>query len=166
MSKQPLTLTLNGEPVETWVWPHQTLLEVLRDELGASEVKYGCGEGVCGTCTVLLDGESVNACTVFAVQVFGREISTVKGLMGEDEALHPLQRHFLENDASQCGFCTAGMLLTAFELLRDRPAASREEIRRGLSGNLCRCTGYTKILDAVEAYANELRAGEPRRNEP
>jgi carbon-monoxide dehydrogenase small subunit len=115
---------------------------------------------------VLLDGESVNSCTVFAVQVFGREISTVKGLMSEDEALHPLQRHFLENDASQCGFCTAGMLLTAVELVRDHPAASREEIRRGLSGNLCRCTGYTKILDAVEAYASELRAGEPRRNEP
>jgi len=128
------------------------LLHVLRDELGATEVKYGCGEGVCSTCTVLLDGESVNSCLLFAVQAAGRRVTTVKGLADSD-GLHPLQESFLRHGASQCGYCTPGMLLVAFEFLREHPAPTREEIRFALSGNLCRCTGYTKIVDAVQASA-------------
>ena len=152
MTRRALAFELNGRPVEVWVQPHRTLLDVLREDLGATEVKYGCGEGVCGTCTVLLDGESVNACTMLAVQVQGRAVTTVKGLGADGEA-HPLQRAFLEHGGSQCGFCTPGMLLVAEEFVRDHPAASREDVRAALAGNLCRCTGYAKILDAVEAYA-------------
>jgi carbon-monoxide dehydrogenase small subunit len=136
------------------VAPQRTLLEVLREEFGATEVKEGCDEGVCGTCTVLLDGESINACTVLAVQVAGRSVTTVKGLAAGGER-HPLQRRFLEHGASQCGFCTPGMLLVADEFVRHHPDAGREEIRKALAGNLCRCTGYAKILDAVVAYAAE-----------
>ena len=150
-------LTVNGRPREIWVWPHQNLLHVLRDELGQTEVKYGCGEGVCGTCTVLLDEVSVNSCLTFAVQANGCSVTTVRGL-GEDEQVHPLQERFLELGASQCGFCTPGMLLIAHEFLSGRPGASREEIRTALAGNLCRCTGYTKILDAVDAFARDRAA--------
>jgi len=156
--RHAVSFELNGRPVELWIPAHRTLLEVLREDLGATEVKYGCGEGVCGTCTVLLDGDSVNACTVLAVQAAGRTVTTVKGL-GDDGDLHPLQRRFLEHGASQCGFCTPGMLVTAVEFVRDHPDARREEIRQALAGNLCRCTGYAKILDAVDAYALDRAAG-------
>jgi aerobic carbon-monoxide dehydrogenase small subunit len=139
---------LNGEPVEVWARPSQTVLEVLRDVVGASEVKYGCGEGVCGTCTVLLDGASVNACLLFAPQVAGCHILTLRGLE-IDGQLSGIQAAFLANGGSQCGFCTPGMILVAHEFLQERPGADREEIRTALAGNLCRCTGYTKILDAV-----------------
>lgn len=148
-----ISFVLNEIPVTVWARPHQTLMEVLREELGATEVKYGCGEGVCGTCTVLLDGDTVNACLLFAVQAEGARITTLKGLAPAGQDLHSLQESFLEHGGSQCGFCTPGMLLTAFEALRDRPGISREEIRDALSGNLCRCTGYTKIVDAVAAVA-------------
>jgi carbon-monoxide dehydrogenase small subunit len=154
-----LAFELNGRPVEVWVRPSRILLDVLREDLGASEVKYGCGEGVCGTCTVLLDGQSVNACTVLAVQVQGRSVATVKALVVDGDA-HALQRAFLEHGASQCGFCTPGMLLVAEEFVREHPDASREDVRAALAGNLCRCTGYAKILDAVEAYlAGRAEAG-------
>jgi aerobic carbon-monoxide dehydrogenase small subunit len=152
MERVHVSLEVNGTPRDLLVWPHQTLLQSLRDEAGATEVKYGCGEGVCGTCTVLLDGETVNACLLFAVQAAGRRVTTVRGLLGADGGLHPLQRSFLRHGASQCGFCTPGMLLTAREFAQKAPGASREDIRRALGGNLCRCTGYTKILDAVEEY--------------
>jgi carbon-monoxide dehydrogenase small subunit len=159
--KSQVVLTVNGRVEEAWVWPNQNLLHVLRDELGHTEVKYGCGEGVCGTCTVLLDGASVNSCLLFAVQADGRTVTTVKGL-GEDQELHPLQERFLELGASQCGFCTPGMLLVAHEFLSGHPDADREEIRTALGGNLCRCTGYTKIVEAVESYARERAAPTPR----
>jgi carbon-monoxide dehydrogenase small subunit len=149
--KVPISLELNGRAAEAWVNPEQSLLEVLRTEVGSTEVKLGCGEGVCGTCTVLLDGEPVNACLVFAVQADGASVTTVRGLAGHGE-LHPLQRAFLEHAGSQCGFCTPGMVLTAHWYLQRHPDASRDELRAALAGNLCRCTGYTKILDAVEAY--------------
>jgi aerobic carbon-monoxide dehydrogenase small subunit len=152
VTRQALAFELNGRPVELWVRPSRTLLDVLREDLGATEVKYGCGEGVCGTCTVLLDGETVNACTMLAVQVQGRSVATVEALVGDGEA-HPLQRAFLEHGASQCGFCTPGMLLVAEEFVREHPGPSRGDVRAALAGNLCRCTGYAKILDAVEAYA-------------
>jgi carbon-monoxide dehydrogenase small subunit len=156
--RSTVALDVNGVHHELTVSPHQTLMEVLREDVGATDVKYGCGEGVCGTCAVLLDGRSVNACLMFAVQADGHEVTTLKGL-GGDEGMHPLQRSFLDHGASQCGFCTPGMVLTAFEFVRDHPGAAREDIRAALAGNLCRCTGYVKILDAVEAYARAARGG-------
>jgi len=155
MTRRQLDLSVNGRQVEAWVTPEQSLLELLRTELGATEVKLGCGEGVCGTCTVLLDGEPVNSCLVFALQVDGCSVTTVRGLTGDSE-LHPLQRAFVDNDGAQCGFCTPGMILTANWFIDRQPHANREEIRTALAGNLCRCTGYTKILDAVEAYRDSL----------
>lgn len=161
MSTVPIRLTVNEREVEVWIRPNQTLVEVLREDVGATEVKYGCGEGICGTCAVLLDGESVNSCLMYAVQVDGAAITTLKGLAGDDMPLHPLQERFLEHGASQCGFCTPGMVLTAFEFVRDHPDPSRDDIRAALAGNLCRCTGYTKIVDAVEAYARDQQASTP-----
>jgi carbon-monoxide dehydrogenase small subunit len=146
-----VALQLNGRPVELSVAPGDTLLDALRVAGGATEVKRGCGEGVCGTCTVLLDGEPVSSCLVFAVQADGATVTTVRALAQAD-ALHPLQEAFLDHAAAQCGFCTPGMLLTATWHLERNPAATREELREALSGNLCRCTGYTAILDAIEAY--------------
>ena len=160
MTARPLSFDLNGRPVGAVVAPHRTLLDVLREEFGATEVKEGCDEGVCGTCTVLLDGASVNACTVLAVQIAGGSVTTVKGLAADGES-HVLQQRFLEHGASQCGFCTPGMLLVAEEFVRHHPGAGREDIRRALAGNLCRCTGYAKIIDAVAAYAAEPPAVSP-----
>jgi aerobic-type carbon monoxide dehydrogenase small subunit (CoxS/CutS family) len=150
-TRHTISVTINGRPTELAVSPNLSLLELLRTEAGAPEVKLGCGEGVCGTCTVLLDGEPVNACLMFAVQADGCEITTVRGLAADGE-LHLLQQAFLDHAGSQCGFCTPGMILTAKWYLDHHPDADREELRRALAGNLCRCTGYTKILDAVEAY--------------
>jgi carbon-monoxide dehydrogenase small subunit len=151
-----LHFVLNGHPVDTWVASHETLLAMLRDTLGATEVKYGCGEGVCGTCTVLLDGAPINACLILGVQVRGRAVTTVKGL-GAERDLHPLQRAFVAHEAAQCGFCTPGMLLVAYAFLGDHPRPTREEIRSAIAGNLCRCTGYTRIVDAIEACAGADR---------
>lgn len=153
-----VSLTLNGRPRELEVPPNQTLLQVLRDTLGIFDVKEGCGEGVCGACTVLLDGRPVSSCLVLAPTACGRAIVTVRGLQ-EDGELHPLQDAFVRHGAVQCGFCTPGMVLTAFALLERTPQADRQAIRHGLAGNLCRCTGYAKILDAVGAYARG-RAGD------
>ena len=157
-TRLPVTFTVNREQREAWVFPHDSLLDVLRDILGHHEVRYGCGEGVCGTCTVLLDGEPVSACLLLAVQADGHSLLTVRGLSPGGE-FHPLQACFLRNVAAQCGFCTPGMLLTAWALLQRDPRPSRERIRRELVGNLCRCTGYTKILDAVEEHAAEAAEG-------
>jgi aerobic carbon-monoxide dehydrogenase small subunit len=148
-----VVLNVNGLDSEVWLTPSTTLLDVLHDELGRSEVRYGCGEGVCGTCTVLLDGDPINACLTLAVQAEGHTITTLTGLMSSGGSLHPLQECFLRNGAAQCGFCTPGMILTAYDLVNRKPCLSRDEIRYALVGNLCRCTGYTKILDAVEEYA-------------
>jgi len=158
MEKSLVTFTLNGIEREAWVAPHQTLLQVLRDELGATEVKYGCGEGVCATCTVRLNGETVNSCLMLAIQVDGQAVGTVKDL-SDGEELHPLQASFLRHGSSQCGFCTPGMLLTAMEFLEENGTPSREDIRRAIADNLCRCTGYTKIIDAVEAFAASRAKG-------
>jgi len=148
--KQRIGFSVNGEARELWVFPYESLLEVLRDA-GYHEVRYGCGEGVCGTCTVLLDGVPASACLLFAVQVDGCSLLTVRGLAaGGDGEPHALQASFLRHGAAQCGFCTPGMLLTAWALLQREPQPSRERIRRELCGNLCRCTGYSKILDAIE----------------
>ncbi len=152
--RRPIRFVLNGRAVEALAAPWDTLLDMLRDALGATEVKYGCGEGVCGTCTVLLDGQPVNACLTLAVQVRCREVTTVRSL-SQDGTLHPLQRAFIAHEAAQCGFCTPGMLLVAHAFLRDHPGATRDEIRAAIAGNLCRCTGYTRIVDAIEACARD-----------
>jgi aerobic carbon-monoxide dehydrogenase small subunit len=164
VTRRQITLIVNDRDHELWVAPPDTLLDVLHDELGLADVRYGCGEGVCGTCTVLLDGEPVNGCLMLAVQAAGRQVTTMRGLLGPGETLHPLQECFLRRGASQCGFCTPGMILTALDLVRrsvsqgsvsqGRARPSRDEIRYALVGNLCRCTGYTKILDAIEEYAD------------
>ncbi len=152
VTERVITLTLNGRRCDVRVPVHWTLLELLRDSLGVLDVKEGCGEGVCGTCTVLLDGEPVSACLVLAPRAAGRRVTTVRGL-GEGDALHPLQEAFARHGAAQCGFCTPGMLLTAFAFLQDHPAPSRDDIRLAIAGNLCRCTGYAKIIDAIASVA-------------
>jgi carbon-monoxide dehydrogenase small subunit len=155
MTKQLVTLTVNGTTQPVWVMPSATLLDALHDLLGLSEVRYGCGEGVCGTCTVLLDGEPVSACLLLAVQTEGHEITTLRGLAGPEGSMHPLQRRILDHGGVQCGFCTPGIVMTAHALAVRGGRPSREQIRAELVGNLCRCTGYTKIIDAVESYLND-----------
>ena len=153
---RPIRLTINGRARDVGVLPSQTLLEVLRDTLGIFDAKEGCGEGVCGACTVLLDGRPVSSCLLLARSVGERAIVTVRG-MESAAGLHPLQEAFVRHGAVQCGFCTPGMLLTALAFVDGHPDADRDEIRAALDGNLCRCTGYTKIVDAVEAYARGQR---------
>jgi carbon-monoxide dehydrogenase small subunit len=147
-----LTLTVNGTLHQLDVPPLRRLLDVLRVDLGLTGTKEGCGEGECGACTVLLDGAPVNACLVPVLQAAGRTVETIEGLADGDE-LHPVQAAFVDHGAVQCGFCTPGMVLSAVALLRDHPRPTREQIREGLVGNICRCTGYHKIVDAVEAAA-------------
>lgn len=154
MKRLPVQFTVNGEEVRAEFPTYTTLLQALR-EMGYVEVKNGCEKGDCGSCTVLLDGRTVNSCLVLAVQAHGREVTTVRGL-GTVDALHPLQKNFIEHDAVQCGFCTPGMLLSAKALLDGNPSPTRGEISVGISGNLCRCTGYVRIVDAIEATAAEL----------
>ncbi len=144
-----LRLTVNGDPVELGVRDEETLLQVLRERLGLTGTKQGCDLGDCGSCTVLLDGEPVLSCLVLAATVEGRSVETIEGVAGAD-GLHPVQEAFDEVGAVQCGFCTPGMVLASKALLEKDPRPSRSEIRRALSGNLCRCTGYVKIVDAVE----------------
>jgi carbon-monoxide dehydrogenase small subunit len=151
-------MVLNGRSRQVDVRPEHTLLETLRDTLGIFDVKEGCGEGVCGACTVLLDGRPVSSCLVLALAVRGRAVTTLRGLE-RDGGLHPLQEAFVRHGAVQCGFCTPGMLLTALAFLEREPRPDREAIRAALEGNLCRCTGYTKIVDAVEAYARDRGHG-------
>jgi aerobic-type carbon monoxide dehydrogenase small subunit (CoxS/CutS family) len=151
-----IALTVNDESREALAPVHKTLLEVLREELGLTGTKHGCELGECGTCTVLVDGEPVLSCLVLPVEVEGRRITTVEG-MAQGGRLHPLQQAFAELGAAQCGYCTPGILLTATALLAERPSPTRQEVKEALAGNLCRCTGYTKILDAVELAA--LRMG-------
>jgi aerobic carbon-monoxide dehydrogenase small subunit len=155
--KAHVSLEVNRVTRDAWVAPSELLLDLLHDGFGLGEVRYGCGEGVCGTCTVLLDGEPVSACLTLAVQAAGHAVTTLSGLAGEGDSLHPLQEAFLRLGGSQCGFCTPGVILTAHALsqraeARGERAPSRAEIRYELVGNLCRCTGYTKILDAIESY--------------
>ena len=151
-----LGLRVNGEPVQVAVQPHHTLLEVLRYQLDLIGSKQGCDKGDCGACTVLVDGVPALSCITLALACDGRAVTTVEGL-AEKGVPHPLQDAFDRTGGAQCGFCTPGMLMSAYALLQRSPAPSRDEISHALSGNLCRCTGYTKILDAVELAAAELR---------
>src|SRR5262244_1360665 len=152
-----LRFTLNGREVELDVRAEELLLDVLRDRLQLRGAKRSCDMQVCGACTVLLDGSPVSACTLLALEVEGRDVLTVEGL-GSDDRLHPLQQAFIDHAAVQCGFCTAGMLLTASALLAEHPTPSRERLLHGLRGSLCRCTGYRKILNAILAVANGAQA--------
>jgi aerobic-type carbon monoxide dehydrogenase small subunit (CoxS/CutS family) len=156
-----IALTVNDEAREALVPVHKTLLEVLREDLGLTGTKHGCELGECGTCTVLVDGEPVLSCLALPVEIEGRRITTVEG-MAQGGRLHPLQQAFAELGAAQCGYCTPGILLTATALLADRPSPTRQEVKEALAGNLCRCTGYTKILDAVELAALRMGLGESR----
>ncbi len=160
MAKTLLRLRVNGQAHDVAAATHDTLLEVLREAMGLTGTKHGCELGECGTCTVLVDGEPVLSCLALPVELEGREITTIEG-MAAPACLHPLQQAFAELGAAQCGYCTPGILLTAKALLDADPRPTRDAIRRALAGNLCRCTGYTKILDAVELAA--LRAAGARR---
>lgn len=153
-SKYPISFTVNGNIVETEAPAHTTLLYLLRD-LGFTEVKNGCEAGDCGACTILLDGVAMNACCALGIQANGQEIITVKGI-GTVENLHPIQVKFIELGGIQCGFCTPGMIVAAKALLDSNPKPTRDEIKVGIAGNLCRCTGYVKIIDSIEAAAAVL----------
>ena len=157
MSKQRIQASVNGEPVEFLASPTQTLLDALRDELGLTGSKEGCGSGDCGACSVMLDGALVCSCLVLAPEADGRQISTIEG-MASGSVMHPLQQQFLEHAALQCGFCTPGFLVSAKALLDKNPDPSETEIRYALAGNLCRCTGYDKIVRAVQDAAAQMRA--------
>jgi len=149
-----VTLTVNGEPVSRAVEPRLTLADFLRDELGLKGTHVGCEHGVCGACTLRLNGLTVRGCLTFAVQCEGAEVETIEGVT-ESGRLQDLQDEFVARNALQCGYCTPGMLMTAAELIERSPAPSREEIREGLSGNYCRCTGYQSIVDAIETTARK-----------
>jgi aerobic-type carbon monoxide dehydrogenase small subunit (CoxS/CutS family) len=157
--KAHIEFTLNGERTEVAFAPHKTLLEVLREDLGLMGTKHGCELGECGTCAVLVEGRSVLSCLVLGLDMEGREVETVEG-MAEGATLHPLQETFADTGAAQCGYCTPGFLLVAKELLKSHPDPTREEIKEALSGNLCRCTGYIKIYEAVELAAARMRGEE------
>ncbi|HKI96633.1 MAG TPA: (2Fe-2S)-binding protein [Gemmatimonadales bacterium] len=148
-------LDVNGERTELAFAPHKTLLEVLREDLGLTGTKHGCELGECGTCTVLVDGQPVLSCLVLAASCIGKQIRTVEGMAGAE--LHPLQRAFADLGAAQCGYCTPGFLLAAEALLAKHPKPTREQIKSALAGNLCRCTGYLKIYEAVELAAAWMR---------
>lgn len=161
--RRDVTLTVNGVPRTGSAEPRMTLADFLRDELGLTGTHLGCEHGVCGACTVLMDGRTIRSCLMFAVQAQGHELTTVEGLAPSDEGatLHPIQQAFHETHGLQCGFCTPGFLLAAFELLETNPDPSEEEIRSSLSGNLCRCTGYQKIVEAVRLAALRRRPESP-----
>ena len=155
MEKRIIELTVNGEPYNLVIAPNRTLLEVLRDDLGLTGAKAGCGEGACGTCTVLLDGRPVRSCLTLAVEVQGKAITTIEGL-AEGIELHPVQQAFAEHGAIQCGFCSPGMILVTKALLDENPHPTEQEAREAISGNVCRCTGYAKIVEAILKAAEKV----------
>jgi aerobic carbon-monoxide dehydrogenase small subunit len=150
--------TINGRKYALEIPPNQSLLDLLREEVGLTGTKRGCEIGECGACTVLMNGQAVNSCLVLAPQIDGQEILTVEGL-ADGETLHPLQESFLDHEAVHCGFCTPGMLMGAKELLDENPDPDEREIRLSISGNLCRCTGYVQIVDAIQDAAKRIRQG-------
>jgi carbon-monoxide dehydrogenase small subunit len=154
--KRPVTLTINGERYELALEPHVTLLDAVRDEARLTGTKEGCGTGDCGACSMIVDGRLVTSCLMLAVEADGADITTIEGLARDGE-LHPLQRAFIERGAVQCGYCIPGMILAGKALLDANPRPSEDEIRRAIAGNLCRCTGYTKIVEAIAAAAEQLQ---------
>ena len=155
--KKKIQVTLNGKKTDLEVPSHRLLLDLLRDEIGLTGTKEGCGTGDCGACTVLLNGKAVNSCLIFSGELDGADIVTIEGLKIGPE-LHPVQRAFVQDGGVQCGYCTSGMLMMSKALLDENPDPSEDDIRFAISGNLCRCTGYAKIVKAVQDAARELRA--------
>jgi len=153
-----IRITVNGKEYNMQIEPQETLLEVLRNRLHLMGAKRSCDSQVCGTCTVLVDGMPVSACTYLAYEARGKEVTTIEGLM-QDGRLHPVQQAFLENNGFQCGFCTPGMILAAVSLLRENPNPTDEEIKRYMRGNLCRCTGYVKIIESIKDAARRMNSG-------
>jgi carbon-monoxide dehydrogenase small subunit len=151
--KQELKLTVNGQPYEVYVKPKTLLVQVLRDHIGLTGTKRGCNSGSCGACTVMLNGMAIKSCSILALQADGADIVTVEGLARGTE-LHPLQKAFLDHGAYQCGFCTSGMLMASRSLLEENPKPTKEQIKEGIDGNICRCTGYNSIIRAVTAVVN------------
>ena len=158
MSKRLMEITVNGTRHELALEPRRTLLELLREDLGLTGTKHGCGEGDCGACVVLLDGEPVNSCLVLALEAAGREVLTVEGL-SDGNRLHPIQQAFVDVGAVQCGYCTPGMVLAARALLARNPRPTEADVRRAISGNLCRCTGYQKIVEAILDASRRMGEG-------
>ena len=153
--KQILNFRLNGEPIRIEIEPYLTLLQLLRDRLELTGTKEGCGMGECGACTVLLEGKAVNSCIFPALEAEGKSVTTIEGIADAKGGLHPIQKAFMEQGAIQCGFCTPGMVLSAKALLDENPRPSGEEIRNGIAGNLCRCTGYLQIVQAIKAASGQ-----------
>ena len=155
MDKKTISFILNGELTEVEIEPHLTLLQVLRDKLELTGTKEGCGMGECGACTVLLDGKTINSCIFPALEAQGKSVTTIESLTDGQGNLHPIQKAFVEYGAIQCGFCTPGMVLSAKALLDENPKPTEEEIRAGIAGNLCRCTGYLQIIQAIKAASKQ-----------
>jgi carbon-monoxide dehydrogenase small subunit len=148
-----ISFGFNGNPMKMMVQDHWTLLHLIREELGYTGTKEGCGSGECGACTVIVDGEAVNSCLYLAAEIDGKQLTTIEGLASADGTLHPLQKSFVENGGIQCGFCTPGMILSAKALLDKTPNAPEEEIKDAIAGNLCRCTGYIQIIESIKAVS-------------
>lgn len=157
MKKEILRYKLNGEQVEILVEPDEILLDILRDRFSFTGTKKGCGKGECGACTVIINGNAINACMVYAMKAMDKEIETIEGI-GTPENLHPLQKSFIEKGAIQCGFCTPGMIMSSKALLDKNLSPSQSEIKEAISGNICRCTGYVKIEEAILSAANNIKA--------
>lgn len=156
--KQEINLKINGDTYNLVIEPWRTLNEVLREDLNLTGTKLGCGSGDCGACTVMMDGRSISSCLTLAVEADGKEILTVEGLAPSGEELHPIQEAFIEKGAIQCGFCTSGMELSALNLLKNNSAPNEKQIRLAISGNLCRCTGYNKIVDAIADAGKRMKS--------
>jgi len=159
LEKCHVKVKVNGEEHELQVPARRLLSDLLRDELNLTGTKRGCETGICGACTVLIDGEAVKSCLLLAIQADEREVTTIEGVRGEDGTLHPIQRAFVEHGGLQCGYCTPGMIISAKAFLERNPRPTEEEIRKSLEGNLCMCTGYTQIVRAVQAAAETMAAG-------
>lgn len=158
MAVREITMTVNGGKYTVAVKPNETLLQVLRDKLQFTGVKEGCGTGDCGACTVIFNGRTATSCLILAIEADGADITTVEGL-AMDGNLHPVQKAFVEEGAIQCGYCTPGMVLSGVQLLRENPNPTEKEIRKGIGGNICRCTGYVKIVKAIQKAAQNMQEG-------
>jgi len=157
--KQLIELEINGRIYEIPVSPKDLLVDVIRKKVGLTGTKKGCGQGDCGACTVLIDGEPVLSCITLAIACQGKKITTIEGLVAEDGTLHPIQQSFVDHGAVQCGFCTPGMILTSKALLDKNPQPTETEIKRGIAGNICRCTGYKRIVEAISAAGDTISSG-------